>query len=102
MKTALTFALLAISFGASAQTTTYSNQYGMPIGSSQTSGNTTTYSNQYGMPIGSAYTPPAPPVYTPPPQYAVPAYTPIQPANVYGGVQPYTPSIPFQTNPFAR
>jgi hypothetical protein len=37
-----------------AQTTYYSNQYGMPQGSATRSGNTTYYSNQYGMPQGTA------------------------------------------------
>ena len=34
--------------------TTYTNQYGAPIGSSTTYGNRTTYTNQYGAPIGSS------------------------------------------------
>lgn len=37
-----------------AQTTYYSNQYGMPQGSATRAGNTTYYSNQYGMPQGAA------------------------------------------------
>lgn len=37
-----------------AQTTYYSNQYGMPQGSATQSGNTTYFTNQYGMPQGSA------------------------------------------------
>jgi hypothetical protein len=37
-----------------AQTTYYSNQYGMPQGTATQSGNTTYFSNQYGMPQGTA------------------------------------------------
>lgn len=37
-----------------AQTTYYSDQYGMPQGSATRVGNTTYYSNQYGMPQGAA------------------------------------------------
>lgn len=64
----------------SAQMTTYSNQYGQPIGSSVTNNGVTTYSNQYGQPVATAVQPPPPPppVYTPPPPVSV--YTPIQPA----------------------
>lgn len=37
-----------------AQTTYYSDQYGMPQGSATRTGNTTYYSNQYGIPQGTA------------------------------------------------
>jgi hypothetical protein len=65
----------------SAQMTTYSNQYGQPIGSSVTVGNMTVYSNQYGQPVASSTQPPSPvQPYTPPaPPSPAPVYTPIQP-----------------------
>lgn len=67
----------------SAQVTTYSNQYGQPIGSSVTTGNMTVYSNQYGQPVATAIQPPAPPPQPyapPPPPPPVSVYTPVQPA----------------------
>ena len=54
----LALILICTSGIATAQTVTYSNQYGMPIGTAQTNGNTTTYSNQYGQVTGYAQSTP--------------------------------------------
>jgi len=60
--------LICTSGIATAQTVTYTNQYGMPVGTAQTNGNMTTYSNQYGQVVGySQGTPPAaPPAFVAP------------------------------------
>jgi hypothetical protein len=70
-------------------TTYYSNQYGMPQGSATQSGNTTYYSNQYGMPQGSATQSGNTTYYNN--QYGMPqgsattiGPTPIQPIRPYG------------------
>ena len=64
----------------SGDTTFYNDSYGMPQGSSQRSGNTTFFSNEYGMPVGSAVSPsqvqPLPSL-PPPPQMQ--PFQPLQP-----------------------
>ena len=53
----LALILICTSGIATAQTVTYTNQYGMPVGTAQTNGSLTTYSNQYGQVTGYAQAP---------------------------------------------
>ena len=84
------FLIVAIASNLSlAQTTYYSNQYGMPQGSATQVGNTIYYSNQYGMPQGSATQSGNTTYYNN--QYGMPkgsattiGPTPIQPIKPYG------------------
>jgi len=81
--------LICTSGIATAQTVTYTNQYGMPVGTAQTNGNMTTYSNQYGQVTGySQATPPsmgmnllAVPMPTPQPLPVVPVM-PVMPVLI--------------------
>jgi hypothetical protein len=53
----LALILMFTSGAVAAQTVTYTNQYGMPVGTAQTNGSLTTYSNQYGQVTGYAQAP---------------------------------------------
>ena len=76
----LALILMFTSGAVSAQTVTYTNQYGMPVGTAQTNGSLTTYSNQYGQVVGYGQgTPPAtPPAYVAPSMPA-PQVMPVAP-----------------------
>ena len=66
----------------SGNTTFFNDSYGMPQGSATQSGNTTFFNDQYGMPKGSAIAPiPSLPTL-PQPQFTYP--NPIQPLQPFG------------------
>jgi hypothetical protein len=84
----LALILMFTSGAAAAQTVTYTNQYGMPIGTAQTNGNLTTYSNQYGQVVGySQGTAPAMP-----PAFVAPAMPAPQPMPV-APIMPLMPTL---------
>lgn len=85
----LALILMFTSGAVVAQTVTYTNQYGMPIGTAQTNGNMTTYSNQYGQVIGYAQGAPAPTI----PTYVMPT-APVPQAMPTMPVAPIMPVMP--------
>jgi hypothetical protein len=83
----LALILMLTAGAAQAQNVTYTNQYGAPVGTAQTTGNLTTYSNQYGQVVGFAHG--AVPLNTPPPMMLMPA-PPLMPTA------PTMPIMPIQ------